>query len=99
MKICICEYCAIRLKCKGCLKNCQLCGIRTDRCKENYIRVLYRNGIYGNVEDTILDKLIEEEEIIKFYRSGRWVTIGSDPLRVSTKQYNGLEKRRLLKKK
>jgi len=99
VKICICEYCEKRLICKGCLKNCQLCGISTQRCKENYILVVYGNGVHGNVKDTLLDELIEKGEIKKFYRSDGWVTIGSDSVRTRRNHYNGLEKRRLSKKR
>jgi NDP-sugar pyrophosphorylase family protein len=69
------------------------------RCKENYILVLYVNGEYGNVKDTLLDELIERGEIKKFYRSGGWVTMGADSIRTRGNHYNGLEKRRSSKKR
>jgi hypothetical protein len=69
------------------------------RCKENYILVDYGNGVLGNVKDTLLDELIEKREIKKFYRSGGWVTIGSDSVRTRKNHYNGLEKRKSSKKR
>ena len=97
-KFCICEYCSARMLCKGCVKGCKSCGIRPARCKENYIRVLYRDETYGNVKDTALDNLIAGAEIAKFHRSSGWVAIGSDPIRVGTNHFDGIERRRLLKK-
>jgi NDP-sugar pyrophosphorylase family protein len=71
----------------------------TMRCKENYILVLYGNGVYGNVKDTLIDELIEKGEIKKFYRSDGWVTIGTNSIRTRRNHYNGLEKRKLSKKR
>ncbi|NJD57249.1 MAG: hypothetical protein FIA94_12730 [Nitrospirae bacterium] len=45
------------------------------------IRVMYKNGRYDQVKGFILDKLIESERVVKFYRSGRWAIIGHDKLR------------------
>jgi hypothetical protein len=45
------------------------------------IRVMYKNGKFDQVREFILDKLIESERIVKFYRSGRWALIGNDKLR------------------
>jgi hypothetical protein len=99
VKICICAYCEKRLSCKGCLKNCQLCGRSTMRCKENYVLVDYGDGVLGIVQGSLLDELIEKGEIKKFYRSDGWVTIGTDSLRTRKDHYNGIEKRRSSKKK
>jgi len=45
------------------------------------IRVMYKNGRYDQVKDFILDKLIESERVVKFYRAGRWAIVGHDRLR------------------
>jgi len=45
------------------------------------INVMYKDGTYDLVKDIVLDKLIHTEKIMKFYRSGRWVYIGRDPIR------------------
>jgi hypothetical protein len=45
------------------------------------IRVMYRDGTYDIVKDIVLDKLIQTEKILKFYRSGHWATMGREPVR------------------
>lgn len=47
---------------------------------------IIRNGCnYDYVKDFMLDRLIEQEEIVKFKRSTGWITIGADPIRRSTR--------------
>lgn len=45
------------------------------------IRVMYSDGHYHLVKATAVDTLINSGKIVKFYRSGHWVTIGCEPLR------------------
>jgi len=45
------------------------------------IRVMYKDGTYDMAKEVILDKLIQSETILKFYRSGQWAVIGRDPVR------------------
>jgi hypothetical protein len=45
------------------------------------IKVMYRDGKIGAIEPYELDALISSNKIRKFQRSGKWVTIGVDPIR------------------
>jgi hypothetical protein len=45
------------------------------------IRVVYKDGTYDMVKEIILDKLVQSNRILKFYRSGNWAVIGNDPIR------------------
>jgi hypothetical protein len=45
------------------------------------IGVMYKDGTYDLVKDIVLDKLINTEKILKFFRSGHWVVIGHEPVR------------------
>lgn len=45
------------------------------------IKVMYQDGKVGEVEDQQLDALIHSKKIKKFFRSGKWATIGVDPIR------------------
>jgi hypothetical protein len=42
---------------------------------------MYQDGKVGEVEDQQLDALIHSKKIKKFFRSGKWATIGVDPIR------------------
>ena len=42
---------------------------------------MYRDGKIGSIESYQLDALISSDKIKKFQRSGKWVTIGVDPIR------------------
>ncbi len=60
------------------------------------LRVQYHNNEYNYVSSSMLDKLIADEEISKFYRPSekRWITPGIDPVRtVNPLAYEGLERR------
>jgi hypothetical protein len=46
-----------------------------------HIKVMYLDGKIGSIESYQLDALISSKRIKKFQRSGRWVTIGIDPMR------------------
>lgn len=58
------------------------------------VRVLHNAGYYDYVKPTLLDRLIEEEEIISFYRQSGVVVLGVDSVR-SQKAigYSGTERR------
>jgi hypothetical protein len=58
------------------------------------IRVLYQNNESDMVKPFLLDDLIASGKIIKFFRSGRWVTIGVDPVRGKGGFYRGSERRK-----
>ncbi len=45
------------------------------------IRVMYKDNTYDMVKDIILDDLVQSDKILKFYRSGHWAVVGSDPVR------------------
>lgn len=58
------------------------------------VRVLRNQGYYDYVKPQLLDRLIENEEIISFYRNSGVVVLGVDPVRSSQKQpYTGSERR------
>jgi hypothetical protein len=57
------------------------------------IRVMYPNKKFDMVKDSLLNKLITSGKIVKFFRSGAWVTIGQDPTRGSGGVYYGFERR------
>jgi hypothetical protein len=45
------------------------------------IKVQYQDETFGEVEAYLLGDLIKSKKIKKFRRSGKWVTIGVDPIR------------------
>ena len=59
------------------------------------VRVLYRNGKEGKVDDVTLNELVRSKSIKRFYRpsEGRWVDITDDAVRRSETQYKGPERR------
>ncbi len=57
------------------------------------IKVMYQNGKVGNIESCQLDDLINSKIIKKFQRSGKWVTIGIDPIRGIREDYLEIPKR------
>lgn len=58
------------------------------------VRVLHNEGYYDYVKPQLLDRLIESEEIISFYRSSGVVVLGIDSVRSSQKTpYVGSERR------
>ena len=58
------------------------------------IRVMHNKGYYDYVKPQILDRLIEAEEIISFYRNDGVVVLGVDRVRTSQKTpYTGFERR------
>ncbi len=59
-----------------------------------FIRIMYKNGNYDLVKDIILDQLISTSKVLKFYRSGRWATVGKDPVRGMGENDDGHRRRR-----
>jgi hypothetical protein len=61
------------------------------------VQVNWTNNRYDYVKDFMLDSLIEAGVVARFLRSSGWVTIGVDPIRAKSNQYeyNGSERRTL----
>ncbi|HMK61764.1 MAG TPA: hypothetical protein VK452_11560 [Dissulfurispiraceae bacterium] len=60
------------------------------------IRVQYFNDVYDLISDIVLQRLIEDSRIRRFYRHSekRWAIIGMDPVRSKVPSpYAGPEKR------
>lgn len=58
------------------------------------VRILRNKGYYDYVKPQMLDRLIETEEIISFYRTSGPVVLGVDPVRrAENKSYTGEERR------
>jgi len=58
------------------------------------VRVLHNAGYYDYVKPSLLDRLIEEEEIISFYRQSGVVVLGKDKIRTrKVSAYAGPERR------
>ena len=58
------------------------------------IRVMHNEGYYDYVKPQLLDRLIETDEIISFYRESGVVVLGIDPVRASQEtSYAGAERR------
>jgi hypothetical protein len=58
------------------------------------VRILRNKGYYDYVKPQMLDRLIEAEEIISFYRTSGPVVLGVDPVRrAENKSYVGEERR------
>lgn len=45
------------------------------------IRIVYADGRYDWVKPFMLDTLLAENKVQMFFRNGRWVTVGRDPVR------------------
>jgi len=63
------------------------------------IKVMYQDGKIGKIETYQLDDLIYSNKIKKFQRSGKWVTIGVDPIREVKEDYLEVPKRQKSRKK
>jgi len=63
------------------------------------IKVMYQDGKIEETENYQLDALIASNKIKKFQRSGKWVTIGVDPIREVKEDYSGVPKREIFPKK
>ena len=59
------------------------------------IKVIYRNNESDMVKPFLLDDLIASGKVVKFFRSGGWVTVGADPVRGNGGGcYRGAERRK-----
>jgi hypothetical protein len=63
------------------------------------IKVMYQDGKVGEMENYQLDALIASNKIKKFQRSGKWITIGVDPIREVKEDYLEVPKREIFSKK
>jgi len=63
------------------------------------IKVMYQDGKIEETENYQLDALIASNKIKKFQRSGKWVTIGVDPIREGKEDYLEVPKREKFPKK
>ena len=59
-----------------------------------FITVKYQDNSFDMIDPEVLDNLISSNKIIKFFRSGGWATVSSDPLRGMGGSYGGPERRR-----
>ena len=57
------------------------------------IRVIFSNERQDEVKPFQLDKLISLGMVKKFYRSGKWITVGKDKTRGHGGIYTGPERR------
>ena len=58
------------------------------------VRILRNKGYYDYVKPQMLERLIETEEIVSFYRNSGPVVLGVDPVRSSqSKAFAGDERR------
>ena len=60
---------------------------------------MYQDGKIGVIDPYQLDVLISSNQIKKFQRSGKWVTIGVDPIREIKEDYLEVAKREKFPKK
>ena len=59
------------------------------------VPVIYFNERYGEIKPFQLDKLISLGMVKKFYRSGKWITVGDDKIiRGNGGIYTGPERRK-----
>jgi len=58
------------------------------------VSVIYQDGMMGMVEPSVLQRLIDNDKIIKFQRASGWVYPEIDPVRSqSSFSYQGTERR------
>ena len=58
------------------------------------VRKDYRDAV---VEDHLLGSLIDAHKIVAFRRSGGWVILGLDPVRVKHTLFSGRERRKVVR--
>ncbi|PLX97853.1 MAG: hypothetical protein C0623_14365 [Desulfuromonas sp.] len=59
------------------------------------VRVMYHDGMTEMVRAPVLQHLIETGRIHKFRRSGGWVILGVDPVRIGMQgRFRGADRRR-----
>ena len=73
--------------------NLNLSYERSRVMPEMKISVVLHDGEKMEVKSFQLDKLMSLGRVEKFRRSGRWVTVGKDPVRSKERNYNGPERR------
>ena len=66
--------------------------------KERRIEVILSDGAHHYLEPSVLDVLLEKNQVEKFKRSSGWVTVGISPVRVGNRRgsylpYHGIERR------
>ena len=58
------------------------------------VSVVYQDGMMGMVKPSVLQRLIDNDEIVKFQRSSGWVYPEIDPVRNrASSDYQGAERR------
>ncbi|MEI8355165.1 MAG: hypothetical protein WCG31_03570 [Deltaproteobacteria bacterium] len=57
------------------------------------INVVYEDDRHDMLKDFLLERYIKSGRIIKFKRSGGWVTVGIDQTRGRGGSYGGIERR------
>ena len=57
------------------------------------LKIMYSNGTYDMVKPSLLQQLISEKRLQKFYRSEQWVDITTDPIRKTDSPYTSPERR------
>jgi hypothetical protein len=62
-----------------------------------YLRVKYTDNSYDYIAGTVLDKLLCEHKIRRFYRYSeeKWITVGVDPTRGRGGIYAGPDRRKM----
>jgi hypothetical protein len=63
------------------------------------IRVKYQDETEGEIEAYQLDDFIRANKIKKFFRSGKWIVIGKDPIREAREDYPELPDRQNSRKR
>ena len=58
------------------------------------VPVIYSDKGYGEIKPFQLDKLISLGMVMKFYRSGKWITVGDEKIRGNGGIYTGPERRK-----
>lgn len=60
---------------------------------------MYQDGKIGEIESYQIGNFIHSKKIKKFQRSGKWVTIGVDPIRELIEDYLEVPKKQKYSKK
>jgi hypothetical protein len=75
------------------------CFVNTGQGEQKMLlRVLYKKGFYDFVKPEVLNRLIETEQIDRFYRKSGEVNLGIDTIRSAHQKesYTGIERRNIL---
>ena len=58
------------------------------------IRVMYSDGKFDMVKPNMLDRLIDQQRVTSFKRTGGWAVVGRDMIRGSSQPgYHGVDRR------